>query len=183
MSISVILRPSSTNNIASDQLRMDALEQSLGSLDLSVPIPEVKNAEVLANPLDVYRTYLAQVLADAVGCDIDVAYKSIQWPNNIFNGDLAVILPKLRPGAKALTTLHPTVSMCAMDIYCFAPALRCILCGCCIHYLNDVADRIHSIYILTIFCMATLSSNSDNTCRDIPGHLCPGLVATVRYMC
>jgi arginyl-tRNA synthetase len=80
---------------------MDALEQSLGSLDLSVPIPEVKNAEVLANPLDVYRTYLAQVLADAVGCDIDVAYKSIQWPNNIFNGDLAVILPKLRPGAKA----------------------------------------------------------------------------------
>ncbi|KAH6844285.1 Arginine--tRNA ligase, cytoplasmic [Alternaria tenuissima] len=80
---------------------MDALEQSLGSLNLNVPIPDVKDAEVLANPLDVYRTYLAQVLADAVGCDINVAYKSIQWPNNIFNGDLAVILPKLQPGAKA----------------------------------------------------------------------------------
>jgi arginyl-tRNA synthetase len=61
----------------------------------------LKGAEVLANPLDVYRTYLAQVLADVVGCDIDAAYKSIQWPNNIFNGDLSVILPKLRPGAKA----------------------------------------------------------------------------------
>jgi arginyl-tRNA synthetase len=80
---------------------MEALEQSLGSLSLSVPIPEVRVAEVLANPLDVCRTYLAQILAEIAGCDIDAAYRSIQWPNNIFNGDLAVILPKLRPGAKA----------------------------------------------------------------------------------
>jgi arginyl-tRNA synthetase len=80
---------------------MEALEHSLGSLDLRVPIPEVKVADVFANPLDVCRTYLSQILADIAGCDIDIAYKSIQWPNNIFNGDLAVILPKLRPGAKA----------------------------------------------------------------------------------
>ncbi|KAI4949826.1 hypothetical protein J4E86_007781 [Alternaria arbusti] len=80
---------------------MEALEDVLSALNLNVPMPGVNNAEVLANPLDVYRTYLAEVLADAVGCDINVAYKSIQWPNNIFNGDLAVILPKLQPGAKA----------------------------------------------------------------------------------
>lgn len=80
---------------------MDSLEQSLGSLDLGVPIPHVEGAEVLANPLDIYRTYLAQILVAALDCNIEVAYKSIQWPNNIFNGDLAVILPKLRPGAKA----------------------------------------------------------------------------------
>lgn len=80
---------------------MDSLEQSLGSLNLNIPIPEVKAAEVLDNPLDVCRTYLAQTLADIAGCDIEAAYKSIQWPNNIFNGDLAVILPKLRPGTKA----------------------------------------------------------------------------------
>jgi arginyl-tRNA synthetase len=101
MPVSTVLTLSSTKNITSNQLRMDVLEQSLSSLDLNFPIPDVKDAEVLANPLDVYRTYLALILADAVGCDIDVAYKSIQWPNNIFNGDLAVILPKLRPGAKA----------------------------------------------------------------------------------
>ena len=80
---------------------MEALENVLSALNLNVPMPEVNNAEVLANPLDVYRTYLAEVLADAVGCDINVAHKSIQWPNNIFNGDLAVILPKLQPGTKA----------------------------------------------------------------------------------
>lgn len=80
---------------------MDALQTSLESLNLNVPIPEIEAAEVLVNPLDVCRTYLAEILADIAGCDIEAAYKSIQWPNNIFNGDLAVILPKLRPGAKA----------------------------------------------------------------------------------
>lgn len=80
---------------------MDALERSLAALNLTVPVPGVKSADVLVNPLDVIRTYLAEILADIAGCDIEAAYKSIQWPNNIFNGDLTVILPKLRPKAKA----------------------------------------------------------------------------------
>ena len=80
---------------------MNALEQSLASLSLSVPVPGVKEAELLANPLDIFRTYLAEILAEITGCEVQAAYKSIQWPNNIFNGDLAVILPKLRPGAKS----------------------------------------------------------------------------------
>jgi arginyl-tRNA synthetase len=79
---------------------MEALEQSLGSLSLSTPIPYIDTAEVLANPLDVCRTYLAQILAEVAGCDINTAYTSIQWPNNISNGDLSVTIPKLRPGCK-----------------------------------------------------------------------------------
>ncbi|KAH7355821.1 hypothetical protein BKA66DRAFT_562864 [Pyrenochaeta sp. MPI-SDFR-AT-0127] len=80
---------------------METLEQSLSSLSLEVPIPRIEAAEVLVNPLDLLRTYLAKILAEIAGCNIEAAYKSIQWPNNISNGDLAVILPKLRPGAKA----------------------------------------------------------------------------------
>lgn len=80
---------------------MDLLELLLASLGLGVLIPQVEGAEVLANPLDIYRTYLAHILAVALDCDIGVAYKSIQWPNNISNGDLAVVLPKLQPGVKA----------------------------------------------------------------------------------
>lgn len=80
---------------------METLEQSLTSLNLDVPVPVIEAAEVQVNPLDLFRTYLAKVLAEIAGCDIAAAYRSIQWPNNISNGDLAVILPKLRPGAKA----------------------------------------------------------------------------------
>lgn len=82
-------------------IAMETLLETLETLSLKVPLPEVKAAEVLASPLDVFKTYLAKTLADIAACDIQIAYKAIQWPNNIFNGDLAVILPKLRPGAKA----------------------------------------------------------------------------------
>lgn len=102
---------------------MEALAQSLESLSLSGPVPEVGAAEVLVNPLDLCRSYLAQILADIVGCDVASAYRSIQWPNNIFNGDLAVILPKLRPGAKAeevavelMEKVCETFPRCSIDV-------------------------------------------------------------------
>jgi len=57
---------------------MDLLELLLASLGLGVLIPQVEGAEVLANPLDIHRTYLAHILAAALDYDIGVAYKSIQ---------------------------------------------------------------------------------------------------------
>lgn len=83
---------------------MESLEQCLAFLDLDSPLPTVLIADAAANPLDLCRIHLAEILSGALGCDIDDAYKSIQWPNDIFKGDLAIVLPKLRPGAKAEET-------------------------------------------------------------------------------
>ena len=80
---------------------MEALQATLTSLRLNVPVPEIEATHVLSNPLDLYRAYLAELVADIAECDLKTAHRSIHWPNNIDNGDLAVILPKLRPGAKA----------------------------------------------------------------------------------
>lgn len=80
---------------------MDSLEQCLASLNLSSPLPTVTVADALANPLDLCRVHLAEILAGALNIDIEAAYKSVQWPNDIYKGDLVVVLPKLRPGAKA----------------------------------------------------------------------------------
>ncbi|KAF2185091.1 arginyl-tRNA synthetase [Zopfia rhizophila CBS 207.26] len=77
------------------------LEGLLGGLDLKTPIPPFPSSDVLKSPLDICRSYLADILCSLVDCDPVVAYNSIQWPNNIFNGDLTVILPKLSPGANA----------------------------------------------------------------------------------
>jgi arginyl-tRNA synthetase len=57
-------------------------------------------AKLLANPLDICRSSLAEILSSLINCDVDDAYKSIQWPNNIFNGDLSVTVPRLQPGCK-----------------------------------------------------------------------------------
>lgn len=76
------------------------LTQLLESLSISAPSSEIADATVLANPLDLCRSTLAELLAGLVDCDVQTAYKSIQWPNNIFNGDLSVTVPKLCPGRK-----------------------------------------------------------------------------------
>jgi arginyl-tRNA synthetase len=77
------------------------LESLLAALGLKTPIPQLPAADILSKPLDIARAYLADSLAEYVECDAQVAFKSIQWPNNIYNGDLAVILPKIKPGADA----------------------------------------------------------------------------------
>jgi arginyl-tRNA synthetase len=76
------------------------LTRLLKGLSISEPGTELVGASVLTNPLDLCRSTLADLLATLVKCDTQSAYNSIQWPNNIFNGDLSVTVPKLCPGRK-----------------------------------------------------------------------------------
>ena len=85
---------------AMSTLEHAGLVQLLERLSISTPIPQVMNAAVLSNLLDLCRTTLAELLSGLVDCDLETAYRSIQWPNNIFNGDLSVTVPKLCPGRK-----------------------------------------------------------------------------------
>jgi arginyl-tRNA synthetase len=75
------------------------LEALLERLGIKVPIPRFSAADVLKRPLDIGRSYLADIFCSLLECDPEVAYKSIHWPNDISSGDLAVILPKLSQGA------------------------------------------------------------------------------------
>ncbi|EEA19333.1 arginyl-tRNA synthetase [Talaromyces marneffei ATCC 18224] len=75
------------------------LEAVLEQLGVKVPIRQFSSADVLKRPLDIGRSYLADIFCRLIECDPEVAYRSIHWPNDIFNGDLAVILPKLSHGA------------------------------------------------------------------------------------
>lgn len=79
-------------------LTLDGLEDALGNLHLD-PLPQIGSAEPLEKPLDIARCYLAKTLAGVAEVEPEFAYNAIQWPNNIFNGDLVVILPKLSRGA------------------------------------------------------------------------------------
>jgi hypothetical protein len=76
---------------------LSELEGALQTLSLDTPLPQYKDSDVLNNPLDLYRSYLAKLLCSLVDCEPSIACRCINWPNNIFNGDLTVVLPKLRP--------------------------------------------------------------------------------------
>jgi arginyl-tRNA synthetase len=81
-------------------LELAGLTQLLEGLSISGSNTELVGVNVLTNPLDLCRSALAELLASLVDCDAQAAYNSIQWPNNIFNGDLSVTVPKLCPGRK-----------------------------------------------------------------------------------
>lgn len=78
---------------------ISGLEALLKELGLNIPIPRFTTANVLSTLLDIGRCYLADLLSNIVPCDRSTAYSSIHLPTDIDNGDLAVILPKLSPGA------------------------------------------------------------------------------------
>jgi arginyl-tRNA synthetase len=59
------------------------------------PIPQFREAYILNKPLDIGRSYLADILGNLVGCDSITAYNSIQSPIDISTADLTVPLPKL----------------------------------------------------------------------------------------
>ncbi|PMD29321.1 arginyl-tRNA synthetase [Hyaloscypha variabilis F] len=81
-------------------LTLTDLEVLLKGLGLNVPIPAFEAADVLSKPLDIGRSYFANILHSLVDGDAKKAYSSILLPGDVFNGDLAVVLPKLKPGSK-----------------------------------------------------------------------------------
>lgn len=63
------------------------------------PIPPFAEADVLNNPIDIYHSYLAEVFQALVECDPELVYNSIQPASTSGNGDLDIVLPKLKlPG-------------------------------------------------------------------------------------
>jgi len=82
-------------------LKVTDLEVLLAKLGLKVPTPPFEAADVLTRPLDIGRSYFADILHSLVEGDRKKAYSSILLPGDVFNGDLAVVLPKLKPGSKA----------------------------------------------------------------------------------
>lgn len=93
------------------------LTQLLENLSISAPGSGVVAANTLSNPLDLCRTTLAELLAGLVDCDVQTAWRSIQWPNNIFNGDLSVTVPKLCPGRKPAESSSQLIDKVRAQVY------------------------------------------------------------------
>lgn len=74
---------------------LDGLTALMQGLDLD-GIPTFPQADPLRQPVDIFHAYLAQALQEQVGCDAQQAYDSISPANTVGNGDLDIILPKLK---------------------------------------------------------------------------------------
>jgi hypothetical protein len=64
------------------------------------PVPPFAAADVLNDPMDLCHSYLADAFQRLVNLDPELVYRAIQSPSTIQDGDLDVILPRLKlPGA------------------------------------------------------------------------------------
>jgi arginyl-tRNA synthetase len=86
-------------------LTIAQLEVLLAKLGLKVPIPHFEGADVLNKPLDIGRSYYADILISLVNsdpenekCDPKNAFNSIHSAGDV---DLAVVLPRLCHGSNA----------------------------------------------------------------------------------
>lgn len=79
-------------------LTLDGLSALLAGMGAS-PIPPVHESlpiHMLSRPIDIYRVYLAEILAKLADCEVTLAYDSIQSPNTLPHGDLTLPVPRLR---------------------------------------------------------------------------------------
>lgn len=74
---------------------LDGLSALLRGLDLG-GMPQFPSADVLHQPIDIFHVYLADTLQKLVGCEPQQAYEAIQPADKTSNGDLDIVLPKLK---------------------------------------------------------------------------------------
>ena len=75
-------------------LKSDGLQALLNKLGVESFVTTFPSTDLLTRPLDIYRSHLADILVQLTACNPQVAYDSIQEPNDY--GDLEVVIPKLR---------------------------------------------------------------------------------------
>ncbi|GKU19319.1 unnamed protein product [Fusarium langsethiae] len=95
--------PSSLNTITAHIVAMavttcsvSGIENLLGKAGLDTPIPEYPGADIVHNPQDIFRVYLADTIQKLTNCDRLIAYDAIQTSNVTGMGDLVVVAPRLR---------------------------------------------------------------------------------------
>ena len=80
------------------------LEEVLREIGLVTPIPKFSGARVLLQPIDIWRSYLADTTSKLLGCNAETAFEgAVHSSNSKDNGDLVLVLPKLMLKANANT--------------------------------------------------------------------------------
>lgn len=75
---------------------MDELTSSLSNLGINPSLPHYPGANPLVNPIDIYRSYLTEILVHLTEADANRIYPALQRPKTVDKGDLVLAVPQLR---------------------------------------------------------------------------------------
>lgn len=74
---------------------VDELAATLKAIGIS-KIPQAPNTYPALNPVDIYRSHIAELLAPISGVDSKIIYNALQWPKTLDMGDLVLAAAALR---------------------------------------------------------------------------------------
>jgi len=77
------------------------LNTMLSSLGLKEQITKFPDSNPESNPVDIFRCYIAEILAKISGVDSALIYPALEWTNQFEKGDLILAVPRLRVKGKA----------------------------------------------------------------------------------
>lgn len=75
---------------------IEPLQEQLSSLGIADPLSVFPDSNPTTNPIDVYRCYIAHVLAPITGVDLALVYPALEWTQSFEKGDLILAAPRLR---------------------------------------------------------------------------------------
>ncbi|EPS35744.1 hypothetical protein H072_10806 [Dactylellina haptotyla CBS 200.50] len=83
---------------------LDDVQAMLSELGISEPLPAFEAASVTTNPIDIFRSYIAEEMTKITGVSRDLVYPALEWTQTPDKGDLIMAVPRLRVkgDAKAL---------------------------------------------------------------------------------
>ncbi|KAF8455332.1 hypothetical protein BGX38DRAFT_1088632 [Terfezia claveryi] len=81
------------------------LNTMLSALGLSEKITKFPDSNPEVNPIDIFRCYIAEVLAKVSGVDSVLIYPALEWTNQFEKGDLILAVPRLRVKGKVPSEL------------------------------------------------------------------------------
>jgi arginyl-tRNA synthetase len=97
---------------------IDGLRAILEELEVGTPIPNFPDASILVRPIDIWRSYLAETTARVLDCDAALAFEAVQTARTKDDGDLTLILPKLKlkSNAKPKELAYESIKKARIDV-------------------------------------------------------------------
>jgi arginyl-tRNA synthetase len=75
-------------------LSSQGVQALLTEVGVESQIPSFEFTDIQNSPMSIYLSYVADILVQLTECTPQVAFESIQWPNEL--GDLVIVSPRLR---------------------------------------------------------------------------------------
>lgn len=75
---------------------VEDVQALLKDLGISESLPKFSAASVTTNPIDIFRSYVAEEMAKITGVDREIVYPALEWTQDMNKGDLIMAVPRLR---------------------------------------------------------------------------------------